>query len=159
MITTKKFQLTKKSFFQTLVMAHLKRRWWFFILIWALAFLFSLNGRNDPFEQFYVFFAAFYPIYFLYRYWNFARSKDSAVFLLERYFDIYEDRFVGVLSDETESTIKFEHFIKQVELKNIYLLYISRNQFVFIPKDAFKSEHDKNWFEQNIISKIRNNES
>lgn len=155
MITTKKIQLTKKSFFKTLLMAHLKRRWWFFILIWALAFLFSLNNRNDSFEHFYSCFAVLYPIYFLYTYWNFANSKDNALFLLERYYDIYEDRFVCFLSDGTESTFKCEHFIKKVELKNIYLLYISRNQFVFIPKEAFKSKEDEDWFRQSILSKIR----
>lgn len=155
MITTKKFQLTKKSFFQALIMAHLKRRWWFFILIWVLAFLFSLNDRNDLFQQFYVFFAIFYPVYFLYRYWNFASSKDNVIFLLERYFTIYEDRFVDFLSDGTENTIKSQHFIKQVELKNIYLIYISRTQFILIPKDSFQSIEDKIWFEHTIISKIK----
>lgn len=153
MITTKKFQLTKKSFFLTILMAHLKRRWWFFILIWSLAFVFSLNNRDDYFERFYIYFAFLYPIYFLYTYWNFASSKDNAIFLLERYYTIYEDQFVCFLSDGTESTIKWEHFIKKVELKHIYLLYISRNQFVFIPKDAFKSKEDQDWFKQNIVSK------
>ena len=155
MITTEKFQLTKKSFFKTLLLAHLKRRWWFFLFIWALAFLFSLDGRNDAFEHFYIYFAILYPIYFLYTYWRFANSKDNRLFLLERYYEIYEDRFVGYLSDETQNTLKCEHFIKKVALNTIYLFYISRHQFVFIPKEAFKSKEDEDWFRQNIVSKIK----
>lgn len=155
MITTKNFQLTPKEFFLTLIKVYLKKRWWYFPLIWTFAVIFSLNDGVDSFAQFYVLFSIIYPIVLLYKYWAYANSKDNKIFLIERYFDIYEDRLVGFLSDGTENTIKTEHFIKLIDLENMYLLYIAKTQFIFIPKDSFKKEQDKEWFEKNIVAKIK----
>lgn len=85
----------------------------------------------------------------------FANSKDNKLFLLERYFEIDEDRFVGFLIDGTDSTIKIERIIRKIELKDIYLLYVAKNQFIFITKDSFKSDNDRIWFEQKILSNIK----
>ena len=155
MITTKKFQLTSKEFFLTLLKVYLKKRWWYFPLIWTFAIIISLSDDIDSFGQFYIYFAIIYPIYFLYKYWAYANSNDNKIFLIERYFDIYEDRLVAYLSDETESTIKSEHLIKYIVLENMYLLYIAKTQFLFIPKDSFQNLQDKDWFEKNVIKKIK----
>lgn len=155
MITTSKFQLTSNEFLKIILSVYLKKRWWYFPLIWTFAILFSVDHKIDSFQRFFIYFAIFYPILFLYRYWSYANSKDNKIYLLERYFEIYEDRLVGFLEDGSESTIRCEHFVKFINLKNIYLLYISKNQFIFIPKDAFQTSQDKEWFEKNITLKIK----
>ncbi|MGV1011859.1 MAG: YcxB family protein [Flavobacterium sp.] len=111
--------------------------------------------QKGSYENFFIFFAIIYPISLVLRFWMYANSKDNKLFLLERYFDIYEDKLVGILNDGTDSTIKIDHFIRILELQNIYLLYVSKYQFIFITKDSFKTKEDRTWFEQKIVSKIK----
>lgn len=157
MITTEKIQLTSLDLFKILLITYFKKKWWLFLLIWAMGASLFLDSRNDSFADFFVVFAISYPIYFLIFYWRYANSKDNKIFLLERYYGISEDKIVGILDDGTESPIKLEHFIKVVELKKFYLLYISKSQFIYIPKDSFKSESDKEWFVKEIVKRIGKN--
>lgn len=155
MIITEKIKLTEYSFFKILLAVYLKKRWWFIVMIWLFALLMFSKDEKDSSDTFFIFFAIFYPILLAIRFWIYSNSKDNKLFLLERFFEIDENKFIVFLGDGTESTIKIEHFIRVVELKNIFLLYISKNQFIFIPKGSFKSNQDRVWFEQNIILRIK----
>lgn len=155
MITTKNIKQTSKEYFKILVMINIKKRWWIFVLLWLLALVNIIRGRMDTFNIFFIVFSIVYPLLYLaYLFW-FANSKDNKLYFIERYYDIYEDKIIGFLSDGTESPIKLEYFVRVLEMKNYYLLYISKAQFVYLPKDSFKSEQDKDWFENNILAKIQ----
>lgn len=155
MIQTKSIQLTKKQFFITLLSVYLKKRWWLVIWFLLLAILFYSTENRDSGKNFFTFFFFLYPILIVFRYWQFANSKDNKVFLLERNFEITENKIIGNLSDGTVSEILVEHFVKTIEFKKSYLLYLSKIQFIYIPKDSFKNANEENWFKQNIISKIK----
>ena len=43
---------------------------------------------------------------------------------------------------------------KDKVLKN-YLLYISKAQYFLIPENAFVSDTDKEWFENNVLNRIK----
>lgn len=155
MIKTKKIQLTTSTFFSTLLNVYLKKRWWLIIWILIIGILVSTGKRRESTEIFIMIFSFAYPFVIAFQYWRFANSKDNKVFLLEREYEISNDKIIGTLSDGTSSTILIEHFVKVLKLKTSFLLYISKTQFIYIPKDAFKTEADKIWFEQEIISKIK----
>jgi hypothetical protein len=86
--------------------------------------------------------------------WTDAYSKDNKLFLLERYFEIYENKIIEILNDGTKSLIKIEHFIKVIQTKKFYLLYFTKEQYIIITKDSFKRKQDKDWFEREIFMKI-----
>ena len=96
-----------------------------------------------------------YPVIIVFQYWRFSNSKANKVFFLERNYEIYDDKIVGNLSDGTSNEILITHFIKVIRLKKCFLLYLSKNQFLYFPQDSFKSRSDKNWFEQKIVSQIK----
>ena len=102
-----------------------------------------------------MFFAILYPVIFIIQFWLFATSKENKIFLLERHYSIYEDKIVGTLSDGTDNIIKLEHLIKSIQTKRYFLLYISKNQFIYIPNDSFKNDKDKEWFIMKIIMNIK----
>jgi hypothetical protein len=134
MITTEKIQLTSTEFFKILLYTSFKKRWWLFILIWLIG-LYSLCKENrDSFDIFFIFFAIFYPIALVIQYWRFANSKDNKLFLLERYYNIFEDKIVGILSDGTESPIKLEHFIKVIQMKRFFCFTLLRINLFIYPK-------------------------
>lgn len=155
MIQTKSIQLTKNRFFITLLSIYLKNRWWLLVLYIFLGFTLCFDHNKDFGKKFFAFFFLLYPILMVLRYWQFANSNDNKVFLLERNFEMTEDKIIGHLSDGTVSEILVEHFVKTVELKKSYLLYLSKIQFIYIPKDSFQNENDRNWFTQTILPKIK----
>jgi hypothetical protein len=155
MIKTKKIQLTTNTLFSTLLNVYFKKRWWLIIWILIIGVLFSTSKSRGSTEIFIIFFSFAYPFLIAFQYWRFSNSKDNKVFFLEREFEVFQDRIIATLSDGTSSTIMIKHFIKVIELKNSYLLYSSKTQFMYIPKNAFQSETDKIWFEQEIIKKIK----
>lgn len=155
MIKTKKIQLTNKTFFTTLLSVYFKKRWWLLLLMLIIATLTLINKDSKTSNDFLLYFGFIYPPIILLQYWRFANSKDNKIFLTERDFDIYNDKIIGNLSDGTSSTIMNNNIIKVIELKKAYLLYISKIQFLYFPKEAFQSKNDRKWFENEIIKKVK----
>ena len=155
MITTKKVKLTPKELFSILILRYIKKRWWLFIWIWVLALILGLDGINDSFDIFFIVFAIVYPILLLIQFWRYVTSKDNKILLLERYYEIDNEKINGIIDQDTYSPIKLEHFIKVDLIRKTYLLYIAKNQFVYIPIDSFESDSDRQWFENEIIKKIK----
>jgi hypothetical protein len=155
MVRTKKIQLTNKTFFKTLLSVYLKKRWWLILFILIIAILSLFNRNEDTSNDFLIYFGFIYPPIILLQFWRFANSKDNKIFLLERDYEIDNEKIIGNLSDGTSSTIMNNLFIKTIQLKKTYLLYISKTQFIYIPKDAFLTEQDKNWFEKEIVRHIK----
>jgi hypothetical protein len=154
MIRTERFSLTSVDYFWIILTTYLKRRWWTISLMLLFGLLFLLKKDKDTFEYFLLSIAFFYPILLLIQFWMYAKSKDNKLFLVERHYEISEDGLTGKLNDGSESVIKKENFIRTVELRNYYLLYISKSQFVCIPKEAFINQQDKDWFFMEYIKKI-----
>jgi predicted membrane protein len=155
MITTKKVKLTPREFFLILIIRHIKKQWWLFAAIWFLAIIFLVNGINDPVQMFFPVFAIIYPALIVIQFWKYVTSKDNKLLLLERYYEIDNEKINGVIDRDTYSPIKLDHFIKVDWIRNTYLLYVSKNQFIYIPVDAFESDPDREWFEKEILTRIK----
>lgn len=155
MITTKKVKLTPKELFSILILGYIKKRWWLFVWIWVLAIILALKEQHDYFGKFFIAFAIIYPILLIIQFWRYVVSKDNKLLLLERYYEIDTEKINGILDKDTYSPIKIEHFIKADLIRKIYLLYIAKNQFIYIPIDSFENDSDREWFENEIIKKIK----
>lgn len=155
MITTKKVKPTQKELFSILLLLYLKRRWWLFIWVWGLALIVGLNGDFEAFDLFCIVFAFTYPISVLILFWRHVSSKDNKILLLERYYEIDSEKINAIIDQDTYTPIKLEHFIKVEFIRETYLLFISKHQFVHIPMDSFESESDREWFENEIIKRIQ----
>lgn len=155
MIKTKKFQLTKKEYFLFLTRILLKKRWWLFafILLISISILFSEN--RDSSDIFLVVFGFTYPILILFQYWRFVNSKENKIIFAEREHEIFPDRIISRMGEISESTIPVQNFIKVFELKDLYLLYISKGQTLFFPKRVFETAEDENWFRNEVFLKIK----
>ena len=155
MIKTKRFQYTPKEFFNILMVRYIKRRWWLFAWIWILALILILIGNQDFLTFYLIGFAIVYPVLVMFQCWRYVNSKANQLLLSERHYELDTDKINGILDEDTRSAIKLEHFIKVEFIRNTYLLFIAKNQFVYIPADAFESEEDIKWFEAEIVNKIK----
>ena len=156
MIKTKKFQLTKKEYFSFIIRILLKRRWWLFAFIWLITIAILFKDEKDSSDVFLIVFSILYPLIVLVQYWRFANSIENAIILKERQFEIFPDKIIYQMGNVSEGTIDVENFIKTFELKDLYLIYISKGQCFYFPKRIFESKEDENWFRNEVFLKVKN---
>ena len=89
------------------------------------------------------------------QFWRYVTSKDNKIMFLERHFEIDNEKINGIIDQGTYSPIKLEYFIKVDFIRKTYLLYNAKNQFIYIPVDSFESDSDREWFDNEIIKKIK----
>jgi hypothetical protein len=122
MITTKKFQLTKKEYFMFLVRLELKRRGWLFAFMWVFSAFVLFTGKKDSVSVFIIVVGFMYPLLKIYKYWLFANSKDNKVIFYERQHEIFSDRINSGMGKISKSTVPMQNFVKVFELNDLYLL-------------------------------------
>lgn len=156
MIKTKKFQLTKKEYFSFIIRILLKKRWWLytFILFLSISILFKDNKNSS--DIFMIVFGFLFPSITFLQYWLFANSKENKIIFKERQHEVFPDRIVSRMGEISEGTIDIQNFIKVFELKDLYLLYISKGQCLYFPKRIFETPEDENWFRNEVFLKIKN---
>jgi len=141
--------------FKILIRVYLKKRWWLLAWVWVLVIILLLMENKDTFANLLIAFIILFQLLLIFQYWFYARSKDNKIFFLGRYYEIDPEKIVGFLEDGTSSPIKIEHFVKAIKIDNYNLLYLAKTQFIYLPNQCFKCEADRQWFEKEILSKIK----
>lgn len=155
MITTKEEGLTQKEFFRLLIHLYLKKRWWFLVFIFLMVLVqFSVQGKSEG-MNFLIIFALLYPSLLLYQYYRYAYSDKNENILRTRHHIITEDAIKTYVDDGSMSELKLSAFIKSDKIKQYYLLYISKNQYLIIKEKEFASAYDKEWFENKVFFRIK----
>ena len=155
MIKTKKFQLTRKEYFSFIIRVLLKKRWWLFAFMWFLTIAILFKDEKDSSDTFLIVFSILYPLVILFQYWRFANSKENRSFFAEMQHEVFTDKIISQVGETSQSTIAIQNFIKVLELKDLYLLYVSKSQCIYFPKRVFESQEDENWFRNEIFLKIK----
>jgi hypothetical protein len=97
--------------------------------------------------------AVFYLFIFLY-YGYYAYCKQNAIFFKERYYELDGEFLTGFIDDGSTARVNLSNVINLIRRKEYFLLYISKDQFVYLPFDCFKSEVDVDNFEKNMAQYI-----
>ncbi len=154
MIRTRKIELTSDEFFYLLLTIYFKRKWLTIAWIWLVVFILLFSTRINTIEYWLVGILCSLQIILVLQYWLYAHSNDNRIYLLPRFFDINSDQIVEWMDDGTSSTIKNERIIRVMRTGKCYLLFIAKNEYIYLPFAAFESEMDKQWFDFEIIGKI-----
>jgi len=146
-ITTYPYHLEKKRYFHLLVKLFFKRKWYLIALLTGIVIYNISTISENNFARFFVIFGIVYIPIHLYRIYRWVYSKNNANYFIESVLTDIEDN---------ETKISVATFVKMTQTKDEYLLYLSQNNFSYIPKAAFKTDEDRQYFEeiinQNIIS-------
>ncbi|TCN60836.1 YcxB family protein [Flavobacterium circumlabens] len=156
MIKTKKFHLTKKEYFFFIIRILLKKRWWLYSFILFLSVAFLFKDQKDSTDIFMIAFGFLFLLVTVFQYWRFANSKENEIFFKETQYEIFKDKIISNMGEVSEGTIAIGSFIKVLELKGLYLLYISKGQCFYFPKRVFETQEDENWFRKEVFLKIKN---
>jgi len=155
MIRTQTIKITANEFFQIILSIYLKKRWWLVAWIWILIIVLLFSGHIGFVEITLLALILLFQVIIIAQYWFYAHAKDNRLYLLSRYYEIDIDRIVETMEDGTSSIINTARFIKVMKTPNYYLLYVARNEYIYLPVCAFQSLADREWFENEIISKIK----
>ena len=155
MIQTQKIKITGNEFFRLILSIYLKKRWWLLAWIWILVIILLFSGHIGLVEITLLTLILLFQVILVAQYWIYAHSKDNRIYLLARHYEIDSDQIVELMEDGTSSTIKTERFIKVMKTAKHYLLFVARNEYIYLPFIAFKSLIDREWFENEVVNKIR----
>ncbi len=147
-ITTHPFRLEKKRYLSLLLQLYTKRKWYLLLLIIGLLAFYIPRFSNDNFSRFFVLFGLLYIPVTIFKFYRWVYSKANANYFIESQLTI-EDSFLYFKDIAgNESKINISSFVKVSQTENEYLLYITQNNFSYIPKSAFKTDEDRNYFEE-----------
>lgn len=154
MIRTRKVEMTGDEFFYLLLTIYFKKRWIMLIWIWLLIFVLLFSSRINLIQYLLVGILVVTQLILIIQYWVYAHSKYNRIYLLPRYFEITEEQIMEWMDDGTSSTIKKERFIKVMRTGKCFLLFVAKNEYVYLPFAAFESETDLEWFDMEFVRKI-----
>jgi hypothetical protein len=155
MIRTRIIELTGDDFFYLLLAIYLKKRWLILSCIWILIFMLVLSARISSVEYLLISLLIVFQLALVVQYWLYAHSKDNRIYLLPRFFEIDSQQIVERMDDGTSSTIKTERFVRVMSTGKCYLLFVAKNEYVYLPFNAFENTSDREWFESEIVNKIK----
>jgi len=155
MIKTQHIKITENEFFRIILSIYLKKRWWLLTWVWILVIVLLSRGHIGLVEILLLALILLFQIIIVAQYWIYAHSKDNRIYLMARYYEIDSDQVVEKMEDGTFSTIKTERFIKVMTPGNYYLLFMAKNEYIYLPVSAFENLADQEWFESEVVKKIK----
>jgi hypothetical protein len=153
MIQTKEFSLSKKKYFKIILINRFKKAWWLYLLMILLGILSLPKFGTDSFSTFFVIFSFSYPILISIYLYYWVSSKDHEPLFLKTKLS-FNDEYLFFERDGNESKLIPSTIQKVLSKKEHWLLYISKDQFIYIPKNIFYNTEDHKSFSQLIKQKL-----
>jgi len=145
LIQTKEFRLDKQRYFQIVMKKHLRKRIWFVLLIWGFAIALAFIKMNFI-TILLIIYALLYPslvLFFLKRRFN---ANTNPAIYRKKYLTLDDNDLITYFEDGTESTVKLDTISRIYKNRKFTKAYISQNEFVYIPRNAFDSKKNYDSF-------------
>ncbi len=145
-------QLSKTTYVKLVLLVY-SRKWYFYLILSCLIIILILQLAFQksllPFWGLLIFIILVISISIL----SVALpSKNKNMYLPVKY--VFNDDKVNVVSSISTGEVKWDAFVKWQEIANYYLLYVSNQQFICIPKSSIP-EQDVTKFETMLSNKIK----
>ncbi|MEZ4802859.1 MAG: YcxB family protein [Gelidibacter sp.] len=150
MIQTKPYALSKSEYAKIVLKTRLKKSWWLLLVIFICGFAFLKNFGKDSFSTFFTIFGFAYP--FIVIIWIYIASilkKNN--YLFQETEMAFDNEFLYFKKNGNESKIPSTNILKVVSTHLYWLLYLSKEQFIYVEKDIFFTPEDYNIFCSLII--------
>jgi len=154
MIETKKYSQNPKTYFSIILNTSLKKKKLLYLLVFIIGcvhlLIYVKYNRTASLVWASLAFGYFVFIYiYLYR---FAHSKDKKDFLGEKqlFFNNENVRIEEGVGDFGE--FPYSRILRVVDEKGFWMLYISKSQFIYVPKDIFYEKEHFEKFQEYILA-------
>lgn len=149
MIQTKDFSLSKKEYIKIVLITRFKKSWWLFLLMILIGILSLPKFGTDSFSTFFVIFSFSYPFLIsIYLYLS-ASSKDHKPIFSKTKLSFNNEKLIFERQGN-ESKIIPDSIQKVLSKNEYWLIYISKGQFIYVPKNIFHNSDNFESFSQLI---------
>lgn len=142
MIKTAKYIFPPFTYFKIVIKQNLKKSWW----LYALCFLFAMKQLfSDDRSEFSIFMIVFGIVYLpvvLIYYYFWATNKKNEPLFVERQLIFDNGKIVITAQNGITSELLVNHIQKTIENTEYFLLYISKSQFIYLPKKAITNDSE-----------------
>lgn len=154
MTETRPFSQDKKTYFSIVLNTAIKKRWWMYLLVIlvSLGNLYYYFVAARPSSLIWAIVGFGYILFIYIHLYLFAHNKDKEDFLSEKQLFFNDDAMRLEESSGGFGEIPYSRITKVLDNKKFWMLYISKNQFIYVPKDIFYSETDFERFRQLIFT-------
>lgn len=159
-LQTNTFKMERQEYFRILVRNWVQKRWWLYSLIYVLVIsltlmivIFGLPIRASYIAL--VIVAVLMPLYYLFWFWRQTGSKENALFYRERSFTITEEFLEATLDDGSMDKIRWQNILYFKKVNGGFLLFISKQQFIYIPNRVFQNDSDISKFNDLVTAHLK----
>jgi hypothetical protein len=143
-IDLERFSLDREQYFRILLRNYFARRWWLLILDAVLLGLFIVALIYIPEALQLIHYVGvgiviFFPVVYVVRFHRYAHAGNNDALFMERTAAMDDDGLSVHFDDGGTDTIPWNQVVRVIEEKEYFLIYVSRQQFVFVSKGAFPS--------------------
>ncbi|MFT5890876.1 MAG: hypothetical protein ACI9Y7_000974 [Dokdonia sp.] len=153
-ITTHPYRLEKKRYFNLMVTLFFKRKWYLVVLVVSLLIFYIPKFSEDNFSRFMVILGLMYIPLNIYRIYRWVYAKNNANYFIESTLTVENSFLYFKDIADNETKVSVATFVKMTQTEDEFLLYLSQNNFSYIPKSAFKTDEDRDYFEKMIKENI-----
>ncbi|NBC30611.1 MAG: hypothetical protein GVY29_11565 [Spirochaetes bacterium] len=150
-IQLNRYALDRNLYFRILLRSYVSRRWWTLLLGFVLLLFFVFVLIRAPQALTLIHYVAVailvgLPGLYVLRFYRFAFKGDNEPFFEERGATLDDEGLSIHFDDGTTDTVPWDQVLRVRNTAEYLLVYVTRRQFVFIPKAAFPSVDDLNTF-------------
>lgn len=154
MFDTEWFALRPSTYFKILSIQRLRRMGWLYAILMIIAIYYLPKATGDSIKLLVALTGILYPIVvFIYLY-IFSHQIKNQKFFLKRKLRIGNGKIIMEIDGQSPDEVILEHIRKIVERKTYWLLYISAEHFIYVPKNAFHTNEQLNEFVKIIEPKL-----
>lgn len=147
MIQTKEFSLSKKEYIKIVLLTRFKKSWWLYSLMILLGILSLPKFGTDSFSTFFILFSFSYPILISIYLYFWASSKEHKPIFSKTTMS-FTNEYLFFEREGNESKLIVNSIQKVLSKNEYWLIYISKGQFIYIPKNIFHNADDFQSFSQ-----------
>jgi hypothetical protein len=149
MIDTKTYQLTQDVFTKIVMQRLFVKKWWLFALFLVIGCYYCISPEIFDESPFLTFMLFGYPLFYIGYTFFWSRSKNHQGMFAETDLAFNESEMLFKKNDN-EVKIPYKNILRVEDFEKHWLLYISKMNFIYIPKDIFYLEEDFTKFKSYI---------
>ncbi|MEP3837583.1 MAG: YcxB family protein [Algibacter sp.] len=153
MIETREFSLSKEKYYKIVLLTRFKKSWWLYLIMLIIAILNLPKFGKDSFSTFFILFSFSYPFIISVYLYFWAGLKDHKPIFYKTKLSFNND-YMFFKREGNESKIIPNSIQKVISNNNYWLIYLSKGQFIYIPKNIFHNINDLETFSKLIKQKL-----
>jgi hypothetical protein len=150
MIETKAFSISPTEYFKIVLTKRFKKSWLVYLIMIASAIFGLFLPEKDKVLILLIVVGFGYPVFIIVYLYFWVRSSENNQIYQERKFTFFDDKLMVETQNGAKTEFPYSEIVSVREKNNIFLIYITKSQFFYVPKNAFKSDLDFEGFIQKI---------